>query len=176
MLAFTPMASIGASGSVGNAGVQFPKCPTDLGEVTPQAAPEEECPPIECPTGPSLNVAFVGPDDCPPPVTPCPDGSNPGNAGIVAPNDCPEPEVPVTEPEAPVTEPEVPVTEPDDDIAGAGAENAPTPPSPAAAPAVGRTELARTGIDRNQVISTLVGLSLVGAGSALLVASRRRAA
>ncbi|MCD9625416.1 LPXTG cell wall anchor domain-containing protein [Rhabdothermincola salaria] len=173
VLLFTPLASVGASGSVGNAGAVFAKCPPDAspdecedqgggddacapGSIrAPGDCPEDEVvPEEECPTDSVGGVAFVAPDECP-------DEVGDEGAGPV------EEDVVIVEDDVVIVE-EVVVD--GDGVEVVGAEEV----RPATASAAPAETLPYTGVDAATWLSGAIGLTLVVGGSFLLVASRRR--
>jgi hypothetical protein len=67
VLIFTPLASVGAAGSVGNAGAQFPKCPPGSDCPTPTtAAPTTAAPTTAAPTTAAPTTAAPTVDGVPP--------------------------------------------------------------------------------------------------------------
>lgn len=152
VLIFTPLASVGAAGSVGNAGAQFPKCPPGSDCPTPTtAAPTTAAPTTAAPTTAAPTTAA--------PTTAAPTTAAPTVDGVPPIVDQPGLDgVPDVGPGA------------DADVLGttAGSEGADSASSTS-----DRTELALTGSSRASLPVTLLGLALVLGGGALLVTSRR---
>jgi LPXTG-motif cell wall-anchored protein len=194
VLVFAPMTTIGAAGSVGNAGNDggsVPGCPTQdqIDSLIEQRLAYEANPDnyIGLPMTLEQIADLVENCSCDEPHSP--GGGNAGNAAIVDPCDRPDVEPPAEpeEPEEPEeheppTEPEEnePPTEPDDNGHPTDEPADHEPAAPVAAEpsepeaAAPMDELPETG-NGGQIATTAVGFLLSALGVVLLVSSRRRA-
>jgi LPXTG-motif cell wall-anchored protein len=185
VLVFAPMTTIGAAGSVGNAGNDggtVPGCPTQdqIDSLIEQRLAYEANPDNYIGLPMTLEQIADLVANCSCDGQHSPGGGNAGNAAIVDPCDRPDVEEPAEpeEPEEPEeNEPPVepednghPTDEPEDHEPAAPVAAEPSEPE-AAAP---MDELPQTG-NGGQIATTAVGFLLTALGAVLLVGSRRRA-